>query len=172
MERLIEFFSANFFFVVLIGIFLVSLLSGKRGKSGSSNRMPDFSGQGMPSAPRRTPGRSGSSEMNRDTGTGMSGSRTSQAQQERRSASEEQFPDGWSSAADPSAERGRDAAGAGVGRSGFAASGTRPRAPQEPPSSPGSIPASKDTLHPRHAVQGAIWAEILGPPRAKKPFRR
>ncbi|SEF49990.1 hypothetical protein [Paenibacillus sp. UNC499MF] len=165
MERLIELIANNFFFVIMIGIFLVSMLSGKRKKTGSQNRMPDFSGQGLPRRPA-APAR---------TEAGTSGDRdrrvSAPPQTRRGDLSAEAAADDWTAA-----ERGRSG--------GFAASdacGSK-AAPAETPrmrearavreEASGSSPAAGVDLHPRQAVQGVIWAEILGPPRAKKPFRR
>ncbi|MGF9912124.1 hypothetical protein ABEX47_29160 [Paenibacillus ehimensis] len=42
----------------------------------------------------------------------------------------------------------------------------------EPPGSGESAAAAFGSLTPQDAARGVLWAEILGPPRAKHPFRR
>ncbi|WP_054975961.1 hypothetical protein [Paenibacillus sp. A3] len=52
----------------------------------------------------------------------------------------------------------------------FSAAAAFPSA--EPRGSGDSAAASLGSLTPQDAARGVLWAEILGPPRAKRPFRR
>ncbi|MBV6712642.1 hypothetical protein [Paenibacillus chitinolyticus] len=162
MERLIELIANNFFFVIMIGIFLVSMLSGKRKKTGNPNRMPDFSGQGLPRRP--------AASTRPASGTGREPDR-------RGDWSAEDAADDWTAAEPAAAGRGRSGGfAASDARGSFAKPAETPRkrearAVREEAAGSGNSAAGVD-LHPRQAVQGVIWAEILGPPRAKKPFRR
>ncbi|WP_405082424.1 hypothetical protein ACI48J_08230 [Paenibacillus chitinolyticus] len=171
MERLIELIANNFFFVIMIGIFLVSMLSGKRKKSGNPNRMPDFSGQGLPRRP------AASTRPASGTGRELDGRMSAPPQTRRRDRSAENAADDWTAAEPAAAGRGRSGGfAASEARGSFATPAETPRkrearAVREEAAGSGGSAAGVD-LHPRQAVQGVIWAEILGPPRAKKPFRR
>ncbi|MFF2155903.1 hypothetical protein ACFVVQ_11370 [Paenibacillus chitinolyticus] len=162
MERLIELIANNFFFVIMIGIFLVSMLSGKRKKTGNPNRMPDFSGQGLPRRP--------AASTRPASGSGREPDR-------RGDWSAQDAAADWTAAEPAAAGRGRSggfAASDALGSSAARAETPRKRetrAVREETAGSGGSAAGVD-LHPRQAVQGVIWAEILGPPRAKKPFRR
>ncbi|EGL16550.1 hypothetical protein HMPREF9413_2001, partial [Paenibacillus sp. HGF7] len=158
MERLIELIANNFFFVIMIGIFLVSMLSGKRKKTGNPNRMPDFSGQGLPRRP--------AASTRPASGAGREPDR-------RGDWSAEDAADDWTAAEPAAAGRGRSGGFASSdARGSFAKPAETPRkrearAVREEAAGSGNSTAGVD-LHPRQAVQGVIWAEILGPPRAKK----
>ncbi|CAM4264633.1 hypothetical protein [Paenibacillus tarimensis] len=170
IENLIYFLLDNIFIVLVIGGFLLSLF-GKKAKAPS--RMPDFGGQGRPlHQPDNQPGQL------RETET-RSASQSSEQKRESRPPTPEPIP---------SREGSRSPFGGGSGS--LSAEGASPgwygegspaqaRAARPAPVRPARISPARpsdeaevlrtDADELRRAV---IWAEVLGPPRAKRPYHR
>lgn len=163
MEKLISFIFENIYWVVIIGGVLFSMFGRQKGSGKSNPRMPEFGGGG----PRNIFGQPNASEEQQQ-----------QSHPDLTFDRPEQFerPVKAVIAAAQDNVSGNDAATSGALARALKAAATLPEVQRGKSSGAASqthsgashaklIPHEKDEL--RRAV---IWSEILGPPRAKRPF--
>ncbi|MEK8129662.1 hypothetical protein WMW72_17285 [Paenibacillus filicis] len=175
--RLIEFLLNNWVFVAIAFFVLSSLLKKGGGRTGNAQRpnspggrpnsMPPFGGGGMgwPSKGEPPAARRASAEAEPAPGRPV---RSSGQEYQSPSGSRETSvydrmdePAGPSAAAVPITPR--------YAREGVQAS-SRPAS--DAPAGSASPSSPLGSLRPEDVARGVIWAEILGPPRAKRPYRR
>ncbi|TCZ75586.1 hypothetical protein E0485_16990 [Paenibacillus albiflavus] len=150
MEQLLDLIGHNFAIVIIVVSILVSLFSSKKKPSGS-RRMPSFGGQGDEASSRSaTAGGEGQAGGAQGTPSLFDSEPLPRAARKRVAPAEERLGRSehatMSPLAEPIAERAASSANA-QGRS----------------SARNGLEVNK------HAVlQGVLWGEILGPPRAKK----
>lgn len=214
MERLIAFLLDNFFVVIVIIGFLLSMF-GKLGKPGTG-RMPDFGGGGQPpnrgatrparpipgpeqpTRPASDPQRQASRPVSPVPGAAQPGRPVSappqpQAREARPLGERPAWPAqseepvrrmrpaeaGTAYAAMTAEAPGEGEWGGEGGDSGRHSKLTRtpsvkPRTASLPSASPAlsSIHDALENADVNELRKGLIWAEVLGPPRAKRPFVR
>ncbi|THF72777.1 hypothetical protein [Cohnella fermenti] len=174
MEKLIDFILSNIYFVIVAIGLVYGMFFRKSSDSGKKpNRMPDFGGggarPGTPQAPSSRPGAPG------EPAAGPRPAARPAAPREREQP-RYRLPERPETASAPeaapvrpapvhAAERAPKPAQAGVA----AASPYAASAPASPiyASSPGGLQPTREEL-----ARAVVWAEVLGPPRARKPFRR
>jgi hypothetical protein len=159
--RIIEFLLDNIFIVVIIFGALASFF-GKAGSKKRPNQMPDFGGGGLPRMPfpqkndkepideRRTVERPETQTIYR-----------SRPDQERQTSASREGSVAVTAARAASIERPIPKAAEGKTKAG----GTVDRQT----ANPSAMAASVQTDDIRKAI---VWAEILGPPRSKRPYRK
>ncbi|TJY43427.1 hypothetical protein E5161_05955 [Cohnella pontilimi] len=159
MEQLISFLMDHFFIVVIvIGLIYTMFFRKSPLENRPSNRMPDFGSGGGPGLPQRP----------RQPGWPAG---RQQAEHERPRPVERRHP-----AAEPAAVRPSWADA--VPEAAPVVSVTIPAAPSiaaVPPSpSPAEAPqeSAEGALRRDDLTRAVIWAEILGPPRSRRPYRR
>lgn len=134
----------NMNIVIIIGTALVALWAkSRRGAGQTKPSMPPFGG---PPAGSEWLGRK------EQTAAERSGAKPAGAGAERK--------DGYAAATRSAAPSG----GVSAGKPGSAAAKESDRRSRQPQSAEGGLALSD-------AAKGVIWAEVLGEPRAKKPFR-
>ncbi|PZD93937.1 hypothetical protein DNH61_20825 [Paenibacillus sambharensis] len=170
IERLIYFLLDNIFIVVVIGGFLLSLL-GKKAKAPS--RMPDFGGQGRPMQQQ-----SSEQDQQRDPDNRSVG-RPAEVRREFRPEGAEPIPTREGSRS-PFGSTGGSLSAEGSTPGWYGEGTPAPARPVRPApvrtvrTSPARPDDQSEVLRTdadelRRAV---IWAEVLGPPRAKRPYGR
>lgn len=164
MEQLIEFVTGNMWLVIAAVVFLLSLFRKAKGEETQKGGMPDFGGNGS------APGRQGGSPVPKQQGGPAPAPRPRQQPvhgSPRPQAKQAVHTDSQHSERDrqqPGASRQQPASSATKSfQAANVNSGERPAALR----SPASGEAGAEEI--RNAI---LWAEVLGPPRAKKPYRR
>lgn len=162
MEQLIAFVTGNLWIVIAAVVFIFSLLRKVRGEEAQKGGMPDFGGSGS------APGRQGGSPIPRQGGAApaprprqqpVQGSPRPQAKQPMQADTQH-----TERARQPSRQPAAMPAPAALPmRAAAVNAGERQAGLQSPASS------KAGTEEIRNAI---LWAEVLGPPRAKKPYRR
>lgn len=156
MREIIEFITNNFFFVVIVVGFIFSLFS-KMKKGEPNRRMPDFGGGGTPGMNRPRP--AAADRQPRD-----------EPMHQERPVITTSYHDAWEEVED------RESAS----QTSFADRVPARPAPARslPPVSTSGEGARERDRHPlnlsdrNELAKAVLIAEILGPPRAKKPFGR
>ena len=164
--RIIEFLMNNIFIVVIIFGALASLF-GKAGSKKKPGRMPDFGGGGLPrtlfpQASDRDP------KVERplsERSESQPAYRTRPEQERQYSANAAQAPRVTESPAGPPQLPALELA---IHKAGMAKAKV-PDAAERKPGAQSAFAASVQADDMRKAV---IWAEILGPPRSKRPYRK
>lgn len=163
MDKLISLIFDNIYWVVVIGGVLFSLFGRQKGASKSNPKMPEFGGGG----PRNIFGQPNANEGHEPQNhADLAVDRLEQAEKPIKAVR----------AAEKNEVKGNDGATSGALARALKAAAALPEAQRSQSSAAGSkshssgshsylVPNEKDEL--RRAV---IWAEILGPPRAKRPF--
>jgi len=164
---ILEFLAKNFYFI-LIALFFVARLFSNSGKKGQPpGRMPDFSGEMTPnSAPERSPEPRPVPQQSRPAPQ-QERPETVYRSQMRMEPEADEFP-GAHRIEESAGDRSRQSYGAAPhqARSRTAARGAFDQAANAQIAGPGKGLA-KDDLR-----KAFIWSEVLGPPKAKRPYRR
>lgn len=161
MERIIEFLLDNIILIVIVLGVLSRLLGGSGSKKGNRPaRMPDFGGgpgdsPAKPANRRARPAEVAGDKRGAESAEPVSAQRRPQPALavERRPADEEPFA--------------RTIAGSFSRPAVAQAQSGKPSKQPSPEASP--LKLSTDANELRRAV---LWAEVLGPPRSKKPYRK
>lgn len=159
MEQLVSFVMDNLYFVILIVGIIYSLFSRKKSRERSQNRMPDFGGPGR-QGPRQRPKPTGSQPV---TVKPRTPSPEPSQQPVRLEVQERGRMSIRASSAAERASEGGELARA----SRRAPANVVPQLPQPNKPGAGGSPLSRDDLS-----RAVMWAEILGPPRSKRPHGR
>lgn len=161
--RIIEFLLDNIFIVVIIFGALASIFGkGKR----KPNQMPDFGGGGLPrSLFPQTGDKQPKEQPLTEQTEGQPVYRTSSVQERHSSASPYYAP----AAAD--APRGASQIAA-HGREVHIAGSSKPQMPNAAERKPAAQRALAASVQAEDMRKAVIWAEILSPPRSKRPFRK
>ncbi|TFE31672.1 hypothetical protein [Cohnella luojiensis] len=158
MERLISFLMHNFYFVIIVVGIIYSLFFRKSPLERPPNRMPDFGGGGQ-NGPRR-PG-----EL-----------RPPVAQPTRTEPADTHFPAPQRQTQPNPVKTPSPIRVSTVGtEDSLSEEAQRKRVAVKQPESKGlSRPdrTHSPALTPEDLTRAVVWAEILGPPRARRPFRR
>lgn len=163
MNELFELLMRNIGLIIVIAGFLLTfatkLRAGKNGQPGKPGRrpspmMPSFGGD-APHDGQSRPQRSLHGGDERRTDAASTGERTN----ERGSRQERLFD-----------YADETVAGTAIERSSFAERSDRPRASDDREAKEEGAQGIAE-FSGEDAVRGIIWAEIMGPPRAKKPYR-
>ncbi len=165
MESLIAFLLDNIFIVIVAAGFLMSLLGKGKQQQRRVGRMPDFGGgpmQSEPAAPNVRPFGPDSSPAPAYEQTPQPVYTSSMSQP----SSEGQRMMARSNQ-DPSLSRGTG----GAGRPSSIAQAARSQAPSRS-AAPVTGSAALKRVDADDLRQAVLWAEILGPPRARKPHSR
>lgn len=164
--RIIEFLMNNIFIVVIILGALASLF-GKAGSKKKPGRMPDFGGGGLPRTlfPQASDRESNLDRPLAERTESQPAYRTRPEQERQHSANpalasrDHEAPAGPLQM--PALELAIKRAGTGKAKA--------PDAAERKPDAQSAIAASVQAHDMRKAV---MWAEILGPPRSKRPYRK
>lgn len=167
MRTIVDLILSNWFVVVILYIVLSGIVrklrtggKGGRGVPQPQGRapkggMPPFGGDGSgwPGSAKSMP----KAQPVQARPSALGGDRPQPAEMDRRRSQPAPLPDANAAAA-PAPEQPSTAAAA---------------LPSADPRGSGESAASAfGSLTPQDAARGVLWAEILGPPRAKRPFRR
>ncbi|MFC5467104.1 hypothetical protein ACFPPD_00105 [Cohnella suwonensis] len=149
MEQLISFVAHNFYFVIIVVGVIYSMFFRKSPLERKPNRMPDFGGAGRPAPQRQRP----------------PAQRPEQTQASRPPAPREQPR--------PAAAPAR--ADVPLSQAASVAAVVAPQGPQTAPQARRAQPrspaaASSGVLSRQDLKRAIVWAEIVGPPRARKPY--
>ncbi len=160
--RIIEFLLNNIFIVVIIIGALASLF-GKSGSKRKPSQMPDFGGGGLPRM--QTP-----RALERDRGDERPQPEQTQAQTVYYPAAELREDVRPESSA--SYRESSQAHAAGLGRTLQSVAANKTKAATVEQSRRGSKSAIAASLQAEDLRKAVVWAEILGPPRAKRHYRK
>ena len=165
MEKLIEFLIKNIYIVIVVGGFVLSAISKMKSSNNRQPRqMPPFGGGERPSVPSPvygTPESMPSSER-----------KAWEVEEEDEEDEEEESPYAASKASPVEQRQMRP-----VVHSVSAASRPQRQSQHAADNRPSSTAASNTANHPSPELsaaalkQAVIWSEVLGPPRAKRPYR-
>jgi len=165
---ILEFLAKNFYFI-LIALFFVARLFSNSGKKGQTpGRMPDFSGELTPSSPpERSPEPRPVPQQSRPEPQQERPDTVYRTQMSRDQREVDEFP-GAHRIEESAGDRSRQSYGTSShqGRVRTAARGASDYAANAQIAVPGKGLA-KDDLR-----KAFIWSEVLGPPKAKRPYRR
>lgn len=168
MERLISFLMDNFFYVIVVLGAIYSMFFRKSPLERPPNRMPDFGGGGFPRpqrpVERKPPGWPGPNTVQREQPRPMEATLP-----ERKSeASEHSLSMEGDFSGEPTVSLAEEI------RVSAVPVRSRPAGAAEP-DKPSPSPADHDSdraLSREDLTRAIVWAEILGPPRARRPYRR
>jgi hypothetical protein len=164
--KIIEFLMNNIFIVVIIFGALASLF-GKAGSKKKPRQMPDFGGGGLPRSlfPQASEREPSEDRPLQERTEGQSVFR-SQSEQERQQSANPSY-----SSRDSETLSGAPQI-ASLQRSLERASASKVVAPAAAERKSAGQSAIAATVQADDLRKAVIWAEILGPPRAKRPFRK
>lgn len=159
MERIIEFLLSNIYWVIVIGGFLLSMLSRKKPngeqKPSRTPKMPSFGG----------------GPNDREPGSWLPGRTTSREPAEARAEAPRAPSAERTSVTPPREERAPLSSGVPERGSLVAAADAQLAAEaarsleRESSAAAAALTADADAVR-----RGVVWAEVLGPPRARKPY--
>lgn len=166
MTRIFEFLLNNIFIVVIIVGFLASLFRKAGAAKKQPGRMPDFGGGGI--LRRQAP--------DSDSGTRSDEPRTAQTEYAPIYRSQDSQPARTSESRTIRQESGKEEPPASgitaMERSLQRAAAQKAKAGSAAASGHGSKSPAAEKVSSDDLRKAVIWAEVLGPPRAKRPYRK
>lgn len=173
MTELIQFLMKNFY-IVLFVLFILSRLMGKSGGKRSEPRMPNYGGdvsshsEAPPKARERVPQVSNHRDTQNAAPQTVYRSRLESLPPEPEGGLEGPESDPY--AEEPRSKRKSGSGGSNASpakpRPSFASLGAGTSRPEVP------APESRKGLSKRELQNAFIWSEVLGPPKAKRTYRK